>query len=238
MRENPIGEVVESSTATFVAQCLEVPRQDRPRLFDPPVFGSFVKVARGGPASAQTSAALPEADEADPFAEPPSAQDLQFQPAIYGLVFSACTTSLESNRRPSALGLADEDEIARTQPQIFELLRTEFSALSIAYSSEGEKGLRRHIPPIPPRIHARVYSCDEKEVRALVEDLSFLRGILLSNSTMLNGVPSDELAAACLRESRRAAGDDNRFLLQAGKTLAAILIDDYERLQSILRNVI
>lgn len=242
---NAIGEVIESSTTHFVAQCLEVPRQHEPRLYDPPVFGSYVKVVRNIKASQDTqnnnTGETPSAgglfEEVDPFADPP-VQNIILPEAVYALVFSACTTSLEPNRRPSALGIPDEEEIRKKQPQIFELLRTEFSALSIAYSCGDDKGLRRHIPPIPPRIHAMVLPCDEMEVGLLTEDLSFLRSILLSGVAATSGVPSDELAAACLREARSIAPDDTQFLYKAGKALASILTGDYERLQSILRKVV
>jgi hypothetical protein len=83
-----------------------------------------------------------------------------------------------------------------------------------------------------------VRPCSDDEVRALTEDLSFLRGVLASAGGALGGIPGDELAAACLREARRAQRDDHSFMVRAGRTLAGILADDYERLQAILRNVI
>src|ERR1700712_4864865 len=42
----PIGEIIEAGTTAFVAQCLEVPREIVPRLYDPPPFGSFVKIGK------------------------------------------------------------------------------------------------------------------------------------------------------------------------------------------------
>jgi hypothetical protein len=243
---NPIGEIVESTTTHFVAQCLEVPRHDQPRLYDPPSFGSFVRIGR--PTAPSSGSQVPQApptqlfeeeEEEDPFASPPAApasETLRLPPAVYALVIGSSTASIEPNRRPSALGYEDEDEIVRHQPQIFELLRTDFTGLLIAYSTGDDKGLRRHLPPVPPRIHTRVRPCSDDEVRALTEDLSFLRGVLASAGGALGGIPGDELAAACLREARRAQRDDHS--VRAGRTLAGILADDYERLQAILRNVI
>ena len=243
---NPIGEIVESSTTAFVAQCLEVPRQNEPRLYDPPAFGSFVKI--GPPVrspqpvlSTPVLVILDEGDEPDPFADPvPSIKiDLTDLPAAtYALVIGASTASMEPNRRPSALGYEDEDELRRHQPQIFELLRTDFTGLLIAYSAGDGKGLRRHLPPTPPRIHSRVRPCTDEEVRALTGDFSFLRSVLTAGTGMQISVPGDELAAACLREARRAQVDDDNFMVRAGRTLASILTDDYERLQAILRNVL
>ena len=45
MTDNPIGEIIEAGTMAFVAQCLEVPRQITPKLYDPPPLGAFVKSA-------------------------------------------------------------------------------------------------------------------------------------------------------------------------------------------------
>ncbi|MGI4791744.1 MAG: hypothetical protein ACRYFS_23225 [Janthinobacterium lividum] len=248
MTNKPIGEIIEAGTTAFVAQCLEVPREIVPRLYDPPPFGSFVKI---GKPSEPTPQMVPpplgiagDDEEEDPFAAvldaPPVrvSSGIGLPPAVYALVYGANTASLEPNRRPSALGFADEDEMRLQQPQIFELLRTEFSGLLIAYSEGGDKPLRRHLPPLPPRIHSRVYPCSPEETRMLTEDMSFLRSLLLPSGGSLAGVPSDELAAACLRMAREAHADDQAFLLRAGRTLATLLATDYERLQAILRNVI
>ena len=244
--DKPIGEIIEAGTTAFIAQCLEVPRQIVSRLYDPPPFGAFVKLCKLDPSPQKTTAAVPEpaGEEDDPFAVsssptayvPDSGEELSA--AVYALVYGANTSSLEPNRRPSALGFADEDEMRRQQPQIFELLRTEFSGLLIAYSEGGDKPLRRHLPPLPPRIHSRVYPCTMEETQALTEDLSFLRSILLPSGGALAGVPSDELAAACLRQARESHPDDQAFLLRAGQTLAKFMANDYERLQAILRNLL
>jgi hypothetical protein len=240
---NPIGEVVESSTISFVAQCLELPRQNEPRLYDPPAFGSFVKI--GPPARTPVTSTPPAPqlvldDEPDPFADTPAAAPVDtsaLPAAVYALVVGASTASMEPNRRPSALGYEDEDELRRHQPQIFELLRTDFTGLLIAYSAGDGQRLRRHLPPVPPRIHSRVRPCSDDEVRALTVDLNFLRAVLAPGGGSIPGVPGDELAAACLREAKRVQNTDE-FMIRAGRTLAGILADDYERLQAILRNVI
>jgi hypothetical protein len=244
--DKPIGEIIEAGTTAFIAQCLEVPRQIVSRLYDPPPFGAFVKLCKLDPSPQKTAVAVlePEGEEDDPFAVSSSSDrhvpdtGEELSAAVYALVYGANTSSLEPNRRPSALGFADEDEMRRQQPQIFELLRTEFSGLLVAYSAGDGKPLRRHLPPRPPRIHSRVYACTPEETRLLTEDFSFLRGILLPSGGALAGVPSDELAAACLRMAKECHPDDGAFLLRAGKALATLLSNDYERLSAILRNVL
>ncbi len=244
LSDKPIGEIIEAGTTAFVAQCLEVPREIVPRLYDPPPFGSFVKIGKPALAPAILTP-IGTTEEDDPFAPMPLApaaatpsDTTGLPPAVYALVYGANTASLEPNRRPSALGFADEDEMRKQQPQIFELLRTEFSGLLVAYAAGDGKPLRRHLPPLPPRIHSRVYPCTSDETRLLTEDLGFLRSILLPSGGALAGVPSDELAAACLRLARESHLDDQAFLLRAGRTLATLLANDYERLQAILRNVL
>ena len=248
MTDNPLGEIVEAGTTAFIAQCLEVPREIVPKLYDPPPFGAFVKVGRPAPDAPllPDGAAEPlfTEDEEDPFAlplgSPPNTLALAataLPAATYALVYGASTSSLEPSRRPSALGFADEDEMRRQQPQIFELLRTEFSGMLVAYSAGDGSALKRHLPPRPPRIHSRVYACTEPETRMLTADLGFLRAILLPSGGALAGVPGDELAAACLRQARTAHSEDPGFLLRAGRALAMLLADDYDRLQAILRSI-
>lgn len=219
-------------------------------MYDPPPFGSFVRIGR--PVAAEPVAVteapssngqLFDDEEADPFSSivsdaGPSTETPRLGPAVYALVVGSTTASIEPNRRPSALGYEDEDEIRRRQPQIFELLMTHFTGLMIGYSTGEPGGLRRHLPPTPPRLHAHVWPCSDVEVRALTEDLSFLRSVLTPAGGILAGAPGDELAAACLREARRARTDDYQFNVRAGRALAGILADDYERLQAILRNVL
>ncbi len=248
MTDNPLGEIVEAGTTAFIAQCLEVPREIVPKLYDPPPFGAFVKIGRpASTASLLTEDAREPAateDEEDPFALPlaespsmPALAESDLPAATYALVYGASTSSLEPNRRPSALGFADEDEMRRQQPQIFELLRTEFSGMLVAYSAGDGSPLKRHLPPRPPRIHSRVYACTPAEVQMLTADLGFLRPILLPSGGGLAGVPADELVAACLRQARMAQAQDPGFLLRAGRALALLLSDDYDRLQAILRSV-
>ncbi len=246
MIDNPLGEIVEAGTTAFIAQCLEVPREIVPKLYDPPPFGAFVKIGRPAPVPSLPTlgAAEPAAsdEEDDPFALPlsspvPAPASSNLPAAVYALVYGATTSSLEPNRRPSALGFADEDEMRRQQPQIFELLRTEFSGMLVAYSAGDGSALKRHLPPRPPRIHSRVYACTEAETQMLTSDLSFLRTILLPSGGALAGVPADELAAACLRQARAAQDHDPGFLLRAGRALALLLADDYDRLQAILRSI-
>ena len=154
---------------------------------------------------------------------------VQAEHPIVGVVFDACTHSIEPNRRPVAYGRTEE-ELRREQPQIFALLRTEFHALVIGYLEEGRPVPL--LPPRPARIHSFVYLCDEEEVRAFTRTDEYLRRILNSS-----GLPSDELVVAVLRQAVRAHGGERGYLVRAGKDLSRLLGDDYDRLSSIVRRI-
>lgn len=184
-----IGEVIESSTAQFLAQSRE--------LNGAPPFGSFVKA---GP-----------------------------EPCIYGLVFNVCTHSIEPNRRPTAYGKT-EHELRMEQPQIFELLKTEFEAVIIGHHDG--RTPRQVLPPQPPHIHSFVFPCTEAEVKALTGNGDFLRGIL-------NGgrLPADDLIIAAVRNAWHARAYEMPYLVGLGKDLCRLIRDDYDRLSSIMRRI-
>ena len=240
-----IGEIVEVSTIAFTAQCLEDPRPKSPRLFDPPDFGSFVKIGSAQRNGSQEAASGPSEEEEDPFATPTPSDDFsnKFSNArlspntVFALVCHARMSSLDPTRRAAALGYADEAELLAHQPQLAELITTEFSGLLVAFSDEGGR-LRRHLPARPPKIHSRVCACQDDEVRAVTADLRFLRPILSPAGGNLPAVPQDELIAAALRTAWRAQGGDQSYLLNAGKKLLELLSDDYDRLQAIMGSVL
>jgi hypothetical protein len=136
---------------------------------------------------------------------------------IYAVVVSAETASIEPNRRATAFWQSEAD-LRQSQPQIFELLSTHFTAIIVAHRSE-DGCLSLRLPPRPPRVHGFVYECDPGEVRELTGRPGLFRTLLEAP------VPSpDELVAAALHVS-------------AGKHLASLLRDDYPRLQAIIRKV-
>lgn len=223
--DQAIGEVVEAGTTRFLAQC---PPE---RLHAPPAFGTFVCVLPEGQARSRLSDGFEETG--DPFAEfaplrafPSGVPD----GTLYALVFRAATGSLEPGRRAAAYGL-DESSLHNEQPQIFDLLATEFAALHVGYAASGR--FRPHTPPRPPRLHAFVYPCSPEEVCALTEAPDVLRTLLQASGE----ASPDELIAACLRHAYECRKADFAFLVRAGKQLANLLRDDPERLTALLRKL-
>ncbi len=226
-----IGEIVAASTTGFAAQC---PAE---RLHTPPDFGSFVRVLPPGTNNPNpgTDAGSVVGVELDPFADP-----IIMLPAmlpadspsgtLYALVYSASTNSAEPGRRPAAYGL-DEYQLRAEQPQIFDLLATEFIAIHIGFADQGV--LRSGTSPRPARLHAMVYSCTEQEIIALTEMPDFVR--LMLNASSVGD--ADMLCAACLRTAYMARNLDFRFLVRTGKQLARFLRDEPERLTALLRRL-
>ena len=153
--------------------------------------------------------------------------------AIYGLVYSSTTSSLDPGRRAIARGrdLDREDEIYRHHPQLARLLRTEFRALVVGYVEAG--AIRQRIAPHPARIHSFVWECPNREVAGFSRALDYLTIVLGAPVA----APVDELLAAAVRSADQARGRDEAFRIAAGKCLAVLLTGQFQRLNGILRRL-
>ena len=177
------------------------------------------------------------AEDEDPFADPPPVSSSGGRVSgdvpddtLYALVCAASTGSADLGRRASAYGL-EEAELQAEQPQIYDLLATEFVALPFGYARGGR--VRPGLPPRPPRLHAFVDACDCDEVRALSDAPDFVRQMLRASGD----VHPDELIAACLAHVYACRNKDFAFLVRAGKQLALLLRDDPDRLAALLRKL-
>ena len=193
--EQPIGEVIESSTPQFSVACYQ--------LHQAPPFGTLVRASRmdgGG--------------------------------WVYGLVYDVTTGSEPPGAQVTVRGRADlhDDAIYRAYPDLSEVMRTRFSALTVGFSDGGV--IRQYLPPLPPPLHYSVYGCAPEEVRAFNDQLVYL-GTILGNLH----VPADELAAAAIRQARQSRPQDPDFALRAGRQLALLLKEEYDRLRGILGRI-
>jgi len=190
----PIGEVVDTSVADFVAQACQFGKA--------PHFGSMVRVT------------VPER-------------------TIYGVVYAIHSGSLEPGGRPVLRGrdgLRDR-AIYDANPDLEQLLRTEFSALIVGFEERG--ALRMYLPPSPPPLHWSVVECGDAEVARLTERLDYLRTILAAPDA-----PVDALLAANIRIVRDVRTSEPGFAVRAGRELATLLKHDYPRLTAILRSLV
>lgn len=152
---------------------------------------------------------------------------------IYGVVHLARTSGIDPGRRPLARGKDEqsEEDIYRNNPELSELLRTEFTAATIGFRDAS--AVSQFLPPRPPRIHAFVYDCSAAEVVAFTDRLDFLQTMITAG---IRG-PVDELIAACIRRAVQARNGDRAFLVRAGKELAMLLGSEVTRLNGILRRI-
>jgi len=150
---------------------------------------------------------------------------------IYGVVYHATTSPLDSVHRATALGLSLA-ELREQQPQIFAMLKTEFRVAIVGFYPAGEETFYQHLPPRPPQVHQAVYRCQAAEVMAFTEQLDFLRTLMDMRSA-----PVDGLIAAVIREVYQLRQLDREWLVQAGRVLNVQLNDDYDRLRIILSQI-
>ncbi|HLI48601.1 MAG TPA: hypothetical protein VKV18_07955 [Chthonomonas sp.] len=219
----PLGEVVETSTIAFTAQC------HPPRLHAPPEVGTFVRILPLGASPAADSVSSIE----DPFLDPEErvAQVAAPPETLYAVVVEAYTTGADPGRKAMAYGL-DEESLRAEQPQIFHLLTTEFRAVHLAVQGHNHK-LRGGPPAVPPRLHAFVYPCTQTEFYALTELPDLPRRLLFLPEIDL----PDPLIVACLRKAYEQRGNDFDFLVRMGKQFAVLLRGDADRLNALLRDL-
>ncbi len=152
---------------------------------------------------------------------------------LYGVVYSAATSSVDPGRRPIARGkdANSEEEIYQQSPQLAQLLRSEFSALVVGHRQDDK--FYHYLPPQPARVHSFVYLCPASEVGQFSQSFAFLN--MLVNTSL--PVPTDELVSACLRQMSQAHEDRHAFLVAAGKELATLLGGQFSQLKAILERI-
>lgn len=146
----------------------------------------------------------------------------------YGVVAVVEHASIDPSRKAIPLGRTWE-ELQREQPQVLELLTTEFDAMCVAYT-EPDTYIRPYLPPVPPRVHDFVLACAPAEILELTEDLTFIRTLGSC------GLPvAAELVAAAIRVAACEREDRRAFLVRAGREVADLYRQDYEQASAIIR---
>jgi hypothetical protein len=164
------------------------------------------------------------------------AQDEEARNQIYGVVYHATTSPIDSVHRARALGLS-LDDLREQQPQIFAMLKTEFRVAIVGFQAPNLAGhpegpIFQYLPPRPPQVHQAVYRCEAKAVVEFTEQLDFLRTLLA-----MGNAPVDSLVAAVIRQCYQLRNLDRAWLVQVGRNLSILLKDDYDRLRLILGQI-
>jgi hypothetical protein len=156
--------------------------------------------------------------------------------SVYGLVYEIRTGSKEPGGRAVVRGRTYsgrnlyDDEIYAEHPDLAEVLQTEFAVITVGFCEHDR--VFQYLPPQPPPVHYSVYECDADEVARFSAASDFFRAVLFAAH-----IPSDELLGATIRAAARARPDGPTYLVQAGRELAGLLKDDYDRLAALLRRI-
>jgi hypothetical protein len=147
----------------------------------------------------------------------------------FGVVSHVEHASIDPSRRAIPLGRSWED-LEREQPQVKELLTTEFEALCVAFE-EGD-GAHAFLPPLPPRVHDFVEACTPREIVELTDDLGFVRTLGACGLPVLG-----ELLAASIRCAASHRSDQHAFVVRAGREVADLFRGDHEQAMAIIRRI-
>lgn len=153
-------------------------------------------------------------------------------PPVYAVVREIRNEPLDPSRplAPRGAGLESEDELYAANPQLSAMLTTRFIATIVGYRNG--LSVRQGLPAQPPNLHAFVFVCDAGETAEFAGELGCLRLLLADRSP-----GADSALAGFLRLAAGAASDGRAFLLRAGRTLAAELSNEPQRLQAVLREM-
>jgi hypothetical protein len=149
---------------------------------------------------------------------------------VYGVVSHVQHASIDPSRKAIPLGRSWA-ELEREQPQVRELLTTEFDAIVVAFAEESDT-IHAFLPPLPPRVHDFVEACTAEEIVELTEDRSFIRTLGASGLPVVG-----ELIAAAIRAAAMHRDDQRAFLVSAGREVADLFRMDYELASSIIRRI-
>jgi hypothetical protein len=205
--KNHIGEVIETATTHYTAQCLEPEELNFPSM---PPFGSWIKS----------------------FDEESGNQIF----SVVTYVTTTPIDSVH-RARALGLSLAElreqQPQIFAMLKTEFKAAIVGYEVPQLHNGNGVGRGrVYQYLPPRPPQIHQGVYRCEAEEVIHFTEELDFLRTLL-----QVKDIPVESLIAAAIREVYRLRKANRAWLVQVGRTLSTLLKDDYDRLRFILSQI-
>jgi len=134
----------------------------------------------------------------------------------YAIVTFGTTHGIDNTRRP----------IRRADPTT----RDE-AVYHAAFVGWSENGVLRHtLPPVPPPLHHSVYPCEPDTVIAFTRHFDYLRLLIRLESQ----TPVDQVLAAHIRHIYTLRGNDEAWLEEAARAIAALLKSDHDQLLAVL----
>ena len=206
--ERHIGEVIETATTYYTAQCLEPEDLSFPAM---PPFGSWV--ISFDEESGNKIYSIVTYVTTTPI-------DSVHRARALGLSLA----ELREQQPQIFAMLKTEFKTAIVGYEVFHAVRNGNGI------SQGK--VYQYLPPRPPQIHQGVYRCEAQEVVHFTENLDFLRTLL-----QVRDIPVESLIAAAIREVYRSRQANRTWLVQVGRTLSTLLKDDYDRLRYILSQI-
>lgn len=153
------------------------------------------------------------------------------QSKTFGMVTSVQTGSLDAGRYPFPYQKTEE-ELRRDQPQIFALLQTHVSCVTLGYSQLSS--LYYQLPPYPPRIHAFARLATNDELRLFFHDCAYLH-VLCSSGEM--PAPLEELLLALLKQLLDTNIMSDVQLQHFISTFSALSSSDYRKFKLFLQRI-
>lgn len=156
---------------------------------------------------------------------------------VFALVYDVRTVSREPGGRAVIRGVSytgeslHNEEIYRAHPDLAEVLQTEFSAWIVGYRRGGT--VYHRIPPFTAPVHYSVYACTTDELVQFGLSFGYI-GMVVHTQQL----PVDELLGALIRHIAIAHTPHERaYTIRAGRELATLLRDDFERLRQIILRI-
>ena len=124
-----------------------------------------------------------------------------------------------------------EQELKREQPQIFELLKTTFTALIIAYKQDNN--IKYTCAPVPAQMHAFVREATDEEYTLFAHDHEYL-SVLFGQAQHIN---IDELILAFLDILQQKKITTESDLIALLRTYALLCGNDYRRMRFLAQRL-
>jgi hypothetical protein len=149
---------------------------------------------------------------------------------IYALVYHSQTGTDDSVRTVHAYQKTQE-ELKRDQPQIFALLKTNFSALVVGH--ERDKKLYYQSAPIPASLHAFVRHAILDEWRVFANTVSYVP-LLFGQQNLFN---VDELVCAFVGNLKQKMLAEEAFLIELLGICMGLCDNDYRRVRFLAQRL-